>query len=90
MTSPTPDGKTSIEIARTAAACLSEVLRTLCIPHEILGHTTLTEQAEGMLKAGTIRADDLNDFSRLVPFRGYVFKTFEENAVPTSLFKRRP
>ena len=39
-----------------------------------------------MLKSGEVVAEDLGSFSRIVPFRGIVFKSFSENAVPSAVF----
>jgi cobalamin biosynthesis protein CobT len=77
-----------ITLARKSATALSEVLRNLHIPHEIVGHTTFSDEVEGMLKSGEIRPDDVGQFSRFTPFRGYVFKSFEESVVPASAFSR--
>ena len=70
-----------IGLARASACCLSEVMRQLNVPHEIVGHTT----CDG-LAPSEVSKDDRRDYSRFVPFRGYVFKEFRENRTPTSLY----
>ena len=67
---------TRFELAAAAATCLSEVMRKLHIPHEIIGHTT---NEEGM-KDIRIDSDELEMFSRFLPFMGLVFKSFAENS----------
>ena len=80
-------GKEShISIARKSAAALSEVLRSIGIPHEILGHTTQSDQVRTLINADEILAEDVDEFSRVVPFQGLVFKGFNENAVPAAVF----
>lgn len=79
-------GQTRIALARQAAACLAEVLSTLGIPHEILGHTTHDADAEKLEFAPA----DLETYSRVVPFRGYEFKSFTENAAVVSVFSDFP
>ncbi|MEI6235974.1 MAG: hypothetical protein WCT04_23210 [Planctomycetota bacterium] len=78
--------ETHISIARKTAAALSEVLRSIGIPHEILGHTTQTDQVRSLIKTAEISASDVGDFSRVVPFQGLIFKGFNENAVPAAIF----
>ncbi len=78
--------ETHISIARKTAAALSEVLRSIGIPHEILGHTTQTNQVQSLIKAGEIWAEEVDEFSRVVPFQGLIFKGFNENAVPAAVF----
>lgn len=91
--------------ARHGVACdLSKVWRSVTVrrdlalrgdawpwhPHDILAHSTASDEAEGMLKGGEVTREDAEDSSRIVPFRGYVFKGFEENAVPASLLTDLP
>jgi len=71
-----PGGGTRISLARQAAACLSEVLDALAIPYEILGHTTVDEDADKL----EFSPADTETFSRVVPFRGYEFKAFADKA----------
>ena len=71
-----------IELAMKAACCLSEVMRALHIPHEIIGHTT-DERSAAKLDMDGVDADR---FSRFCPFQGYVFKEFTENAAPSNIF----
>ena len=78
--------ETHISIARKSAAALSEVLRSIGIPHEILGHTTQSDQVRSLINADEISADDVGEFSRVVPFQGLIFKGFNENAVPAAVF----
>ena len=78
--------ETNISIARKSAAALSEVLRSIGIPHEILGHTTQSDQVRSLINADEICPEDVDEFSRVVPFQGYVFKGFNENAVPAAVF----
>ena len=75
-----------ISIARKSAAALSEVLRSIGIPHEILGHTTQSDQVRSLINADEILAEDVDEFSRIVPFQGLIFKGFNENAVPAAVF----
>ncbi len=75
-----------ISIARKSAAALSEVLRSIGIPHEILGHTTQSDRVQAMIKTGEFGAEDCGEFSRVVPFQGLVFKSFTENADPSAVF----
>jgi cobalamin biosynthesis protein CobT len=86
MKSAGTGGEPPIILARKAAAALSEVLRGLSIPHEIVGHTTFSDDVDALIKNGEINPEDIDDFSRFVPFRGYVFKGFEESAAPASAF----
>lgn len=83
-------GESSIVLARKAAAALSEVLRSLCIPHEIVGHSTCTEKADEMSASGEFSPADAANFSRITPFRGYVFKAFNEKKAPASVFGEVP
>jgi len=69
-----------IALARDAACCLSEVMRALNVPHEILGHTTDEIRAPG------VPAEIMRDYSRFVPFKGLIFKEFGESRTPTNLF----
>jgi cobalamin biosynthesis protein CobT len=71
-----------IELAMKAACCLSEVMRALHIPHEIIGHTTNEKDARKLDMDGV----DADRFSRFCPFQGYVFKEFTENAAPSNIF----
>jgi hypothetical protein len=105
-------GKSYMDLARDAAVAISEVCKELNIPHEILGHTTKTEdlqrkavveiaanddgsqtlQVDGEV-AAIKRGDSMTpvgNFSRYVPFRGYVFKPFEEKVPPASLYTKFP
>lgn len=75
-----------ISIARKTAAALSEVLRSIGISHEILGHTTQSDQVGTLIKSGEISKGDVGEFSRVVPFRGLIFKGFKENADPSAVF----
>lgn len=86
MTTMGSTGKTSIHLARQAAACLSEVMSALNIPHEIIGHTTWSSKTDTMLKSGKIPSSEVGFFSRVVPFRGYLFKAFDEHVAPTNVF----
>lgn len=86
MTMAGPSGKSNFQVAKEAACCLSEVLRNLNIPHEIIGHTTRSSAVEGMIRRGEIDPADEGHFSRFAPFRGYLFKSFEERVPPTTLF----
>jgi len=72
----------NIHLARCAAAALSEVMRQLGIPHEIIGHTT---NNAGVAKLH-IEDEQIGDWSRMLPFQGYVFKEFGENKPPVSVF----
>jgi cobalamin biosynthesis protein CobT len=65
-----------------AACCLSEVMRALRIPHEIIGHTTDMAASAKLDMDG----EDQNNFSRFMPFKGYIFKEFNENQAPTNIF----
>ena len=56
------------------------------IPHEILGHTTQSDQVRSLINADEILAEDVDEFSRVVPFQGLIFKGFNENAVPAAVF----
>ncbi|MEI6234773.1 MAG: hypothetical protein WCT04_17100 [Planctomycetota bacterium] len=78
--------ETHISVARKTAAALSEVLRSIGISHEILGHTTQTDQVRSLIKSAEISATDVGAFSRVVPFQGLIFKGFNENAVPAAVF----
>ena len=80
MTNAEHGGKSRIQVAIRAATVLTAALRELCIPHEILGHTT----SYVLRKPG--EKPDLESFSRFAPFRGYVFKGFTENADASPLF----
>ena len=86
MSSCGPCGESRIQLARKAAAALSEVLRSLSIPHEIIGHTSQTEKVEEMEENGEFTPTDCVNFSRITPFQGYMFKSFEENKAPASIF----
>ena len=86
MTQKGADGKTNIKLATEAACCLSEVMRALNIPHEIIGHTTHTTKVDKMMKSGDLPPEEIPHFSRVVPFRGYMFKSFEEKVPPTAVF----
>jgi cobalamin biosynthesis protein CobT len=76
----------SIKLARAASCALSEVMRSLYIPHEIIGHTTHT----GVKALGLVDPAECErvskSFSRILPFQGYVFKRFEDNNPPASVF----
>ena len=82
MTPAGTEGQTRIALARQAATCLSEVLSALGLPHEVLGHTT---DADAMSEVDMLEYDSIV-FSRLVPFKGYVFKAFEENTPTAAVF----
>lgn len=71
-----------IELAMKAACCLSEVMRALRIPHEIIGHTTNEKDAKKLDMDGV----DPDRFSRFCPYQGYVFKEFNENVAPSNIF----
>src|SRR5579862_2036340 len=87
MSSPVGGGtETHISIAQKSAAALSEVLRSIGIPHEILGHTTQSDRVHSLIKSGEIEAEDVGEFSRVTPFQGLIFKGFNENAVPAAVF----
>lgn len=73
---------TKINLAMKAACCLSEVMRALRIPHEIIGHTTDMAASAKLDMDG----EDQNNFSRFMPFKGYIFKEFNENQAPTNIF----
>ena len=72
-------------LARNAACCLSEVLTGLQIPHEIIGHTT-SDDVGPVMEALAENKETPENYSRLVPFLGYVFKEFTEKAAPTNVF----
>ncbi len=78
--------ETHISVARKSAAALSEVLRIIGIPHEILGHTTQSDHVRSLMKSGEIDSKDVGEFSRVTPFQGLIFKGFNENAVPAAVF----
>lgn len=86
MTQKGADGKTNIKLATEAACCLSEVMRALNIPHEIIGHTTHTSKLDKLIKGGEVPPEEAPHFSRFVPFRGYMFKSFEEKIPPVTVF----
>jgi cobalamin biosynthesis protein CobT len=76
----------NIKLARAAACALSEVMRSLCIPHEIIGHTT-GASLKGVGLSDKAECERVSkDFSRVMPFQGYVFKRFEDNNPPASVF----
>ena len=75
-----------INVARKSAAALSEVLRDLSIPHEILGHTALSSCVDELVKSEKSAGKDFADYSRVTPFHGLVFKAFQESAVPAAVF----
>jgi len=59
MSSPVGGGtETHISIAQKSAAALAEVLRSIGIPHEILGHTTQSDRVHSLIKSGEIWAED--------------------------------
>ena len=74
--------KTRIRLAQEAACALSEVMRNLSIPHEIIGHTTWPEG----LKKLDLNSENVATFSRFQPFQGYWFKAFEDRKPPVSVF----
>ena len=76
------------KLAREAATCLSEVLAELGIPFEVLGHSTDTSGAEGWIKE--MEPEDREGFSRVVPFRGFVYKPFADPARPANVFTDVP
>jgi cobalamin biosynthesis protein CobT len=78
-------GGKKISLAMKAACCLSEVMRALHIPHEIIGHTT--DSDIGPILDSLAQCDETpRDFSRSVGFVGYSFKEFNENQAPTNIF----
>ena len=79
-----------IEVARGAAVCLAEVMRGLGIPHEILAHSTASDEAEALLRDNEVTREEIAGCSRITPFRGYVLKAFGEHAVPAALFTEVP
>lgn len=88
MTLAGPSGKSNFQIATEAACCLSEVLRNLNIPHEIIGHTTHSSKLPSLITSGEIDPAEGAHFSRFAPFRGYLFKSFEERVPPTTVFSK--
>lgn len=78
-------GKTSLAVGQETAACLSEVMTNLGIPHEIIGHTT-KDRAAQMMRNGELALRDLTHYSRVEPFQGYLFKGFEEKTPPVTVF----
>ena len=77
---------TRFELAADAATCLSEVMRQLRIPYEVVGHTTNEEGLKGI----KIDPEELEMFSRILPFQGYVFKSFSQNKVPSAVYADFP
>jgi cobaltochelatase CobT len=74
------------DLARRSALCLSEVLSALHIPHEIVGHTT-SDDVGPVFESLAENKETPEDYSRVCPFQGYVFKEFAEKMPPNSVFE---
>lgn len=86
-----PGAPTRLDIARQSAACLSEVLSSLSITHEIVGHTTDDTEAELLVRSGQISQKNVEAFSRVSPFVLLDFKQFDQKGyVPSNLFATTP
>jgi cobalamin biosynthesis protein CobT len=92
MLSSGTGSKSSLRLGQETAACLSEVMRNLNIPHEIVGHTTLEGDndkesfLQGMLRREEVSIRDVHNYSRIKPFQGYIFKGFEDKTPPVTVF----
>lgn len=67
--------KPIIEHAKQAVVALNASLKAINIAHEILGYSTSTEEAYSGV--------DPSQFSRWVPVRNYVFKSFDQSDAST-------
>ena len=72
-----------IQHAQNALVVMSEVFRTLKIPFEVIGHTT---DEEGRANVPYTDKDIEEWASRVVPFKGYLFKEFNDTFNTESVF----
>jgi len=79
------EAETRMRVARKSVVALSEVMRAINIPYEVLGHSTDTEIVPSLDFDGE-DFEDNDRFSRFAPFVGYVFKGFGQKEPPASIF----
>ena len=79
-------GLTRLRLMQKTVVALAEVCRKLNMPFEILGHTTNSNMVPDLHIDEDI--EDVNQFSRYAPFKGYVFKEVGDKEPPASVFTK--